>query len=413
MSSNIVLTEEGKMMEPRYPAEDATQGPFSFGSSGFQIDYTSRESGPRLRRLLFPELLRNKKARKLAQDDASMIDRPWFKAQLQHYGIDFSPNIDPFKAKALLLTSVAHGLVSFLVGKCTRAESLTSFWCDAVPPQVLKIKATLKEQYKGMMEDYRDRMKAYRVQELPTRIQKFEACASLTEEAECDASLFLRKYFLDEDGNPDRTKTPDLILLPGYADKGLALTSRTEGVPALHVADGGLGGASNVMVVGWDRAKVNNAAHQIDMQQSHGSGILRSSHDWHRQMMSHHSYVEKLRNQTQVPDCKSGSAFQAHDVHGRYAMDCKAIQHEWPILSKALRLRTFVSGRLAIFDLGIVVGLMVLGKTQEDVTKLLQDGSWDADSDDAENTDDEIEDEDASSGEEDSDDERASGPSED
>lgn len=225
------------MIEPRYPAEDATQGPFSFGSSGFQIDYTSGESGPRLRRLLFPELLRNKKARKLAQDDASMIDRPWIKAQLQHCGIDFSPNIDPFKAKASLLTSVAHGL------------------CDAVPPQVLKIKATLKEQYKGMMEDYRDRMKAYHVQELPTRIQKFEACASLTEEAECDASLFLRKYFLDEDGNPDRTKTPDLILLPRYADKGLALTSRTERVPALHVADGGLGGGSNVMVVGWDRAK--------------------------------------------------------------------------------------------------------------------------------------------------------------
>lgn len=94
-------------------------------------------------------------------------------------------------------------------------------------------------------------------------------------------------------------------------------------------------------------------------------------------------------------------------------MDCKAIQHEWPILSKALRLRTFVSGRLAIFDLGIVVGLMVLGKTQEDVTKLLQDGSWDADPDDAENTDDEVEDEDASSDEKDSDDERASAPSED
>ncbi len=100
------------MTEPRYPAYDATQGPFSFGSSGFLIDNTSRESGKSLRRLLFPELLKNEKARQLARDDATIIDKPWIKAQLRHYGIDFSPDIDPFKAKALLLTSVAYGLVS-------------------------------------------------------------------------------------------------------------------------------------------------------------------------------------------------------------------------------------------------------------------------------------------------------------
>lgn len=78
-----------------------------------------------------------------------IIDRPWIKAQLQHYGIDFSPDIDPFKAKALLLTSVAHGQ------------------CDTVPPQILNVKATLKDEYTGMMEDYCDRMKVYRAQELP------------------------------------------------------------------------------------------------------------------------------------------------------------------------------------------------------------------------------------------------------
>ena len=87
------------------------------------------------------------------------------------------------------------------------------------------------------MEDYRDRMKAYRAQELPKRVRKFEACVTPTEEAKCDRSLFLRKYFLDEDGNSDRTKTPYLLLLPGYTDKSLALTGRTERVPALHVAD--------------------------------------------------------------------------------------------------------------------------------------------------------------------------------
>ena len=100
------------MTEPSYPVWDATQGPFSFGSSGFSVDGTFRESRTRLKRLLFPELLKSEKARNSAQVAASIVDRPWAKAQLQHYGINFSPELDPFKAKALLLTSVAHGLVS-------------------------------------------------------------------------------------------------------------------------------------------------------------------------------------------------------------------------------------------------------------------------------------------------------------
>ncbi len=113
------------MTKPRYPVCDATQGPFSFGSSGFSIDHTFRESGKRLRRLLFSELLKTEKARKSARDDATVIDRRWIKAQLRHYGVDFSPDIDPFKAKALLLTSVAYGLVSIsTLVRLSRAISL-------------------------------------------------------------------------------------------------------------------------------------------------------------------------------------------------------------------------------------------------------------------------------------------------
>ena len=120
MPSTAVLAVDGPMSEPRYPTEDATHDPFSFGASGFCIGYTRRESGASLRKILFPELLKSEKARKMAQDDACMIDRSWIQAQLQHYGIQFSPTLDPFKAKALLLTSVAHGLVSnFVSSDCS------------------------------------------------------------------------------------------------------------------------------------------------------------------------------------------------------------------------------------------------------------------------------------------------------
>ena len=282
-----------------------------------------------------------------------------------------------------------------------------------VPPQVLKIKTTLNEEYTGMHQDYRDKMKAYRAEQLPKRIQKFEACTNPSEEAKCDASLFLRKYFLTDDGDSDRTKTPDVILLPGYTDKGLVLTGRTERVPGLHVANGGLGGESNVMVVGWDRERVNRKAQEIDMQQTFGRGILRLKHNWNRQMEIHHEYEAELRNQAGKYASKASSSFEIHDVGGNYVVACEAIQHDWPLLSKQMQIRIVIYGRLAIFDLGIVLGLMVLGKTQEHVTKLLQDDKWDADPFDDVHTDDESDSEDASSDEQNSNDERANTSSKD
>ena len=123
LPSTTAPAKEGSITEPTYPAWDATQAPFSFGSSGFCVDGIWRESGS-LKRLLFPELLRSEKARESAQLAASIVDRSWTMAQLQHYGINFSPELDPFKAKALLLTSVAHGLVSISLSQF-RAASLT------------------------------------------------------------------------------------------------------------------------------------------------------------------------------------------------------------------------------------------------------------------------------------------------
>lgn len=108
------------------------------------------------------------------------------------------------------------------------------------------------------------------------------------------------------------------MLLPGYTDKGLALTGKTERIPALHVADGGLGGEDNVMVIGWDRARVNNKAHEIDMQQSSGRGVLRLSHDWARQMMNHQVFAQKIRNRAENHGRKAASSFNPHDITGNY-----------------------------------------------------------------------------------------------
>ena len=116
--------EEDTRVELKYPTQDATYGNFSFGSSGFHINSLHRESGRSLRRILFPEFLKSKKARDIAKRNASSsVNLHWIKAQLQFYGIDFTVNIDPFKAKALLLTSIAHGLVSISSARSTTVVS--------------------------------------------------------------------------------------------------------------------------------------------------------------------------------------------------------------------------------------------------------------------------------------------------
>ena len=258
------------------------------------------------------------------------------------------------------------------------------------------------------MKDYYEKVKLYNAQELPKRLQTFAGCATPTDEARCDARLFLSKYFLDEDGNPDRTKTPDLILLHGYFDKGLRLTGQTERVPALHLVDGGLGGANNVTVIGWDRARVNNQAHGIDMEQSFGRGVLRPSQDWDRKMVSHSRYVEEKLKRAETVGSNFASSFEASNFHGNYAIKCETIEHDWPVVSKEMGMRALHGGRLAVFDLGIVVGLMVLDKAQEDVSKLVHEGRWKSDPFNEEDTDDEGDFGDSSSDEAESDEEPTS-----
>lgn len=120
----LLLREAGqqvlrRMTAPVYPKEDITQGIFSFDSMGFCVNDFRRETAKSLRRVLFPEFTVSEKALNSACVEAARtMSKDWIIAQLQHYAIEVNPEIDRYKAKALLVTSVAHGLVSnvFLAG---------------------------------------------------------------------------------------------------------------------------------------------------------------------------------------------------------------------------------------------------------------------------------------------------------
>ncbi|KAL9575921.1 MAG: hypothetical protein Q9212_007560, partial [Teloschistes hypoglaucus] len=356
---------------PRYPTEDIKQGPFSFGPCGFLFNQIPRESAKSLKRLLYPEMFTESSTTKLIQDDDTVIDACWIEAQLEHYGIQCRPDIGPYKAKALLLTSLSHGL------------------CDTVPPQVLKIKTTLQEKFKAAINDYDTKYAAYQAQLLPNRIHNFKACGTPAEEAKCDASLFLRKRFLDENGNPEMNKTPDVLLLPGFTDKRQTLTRMIERVPALHIAFG------DIVAIGWNRKKVNDLA-----KLSHDDFTTPTPPD--RQMMDHHvltASIRKDRKKLIATTLKSHelealNAFDpGSDTSGCYIIKADSIAATWPQLSDNMSLRMIHPGRLAVFDLGIVAGLMVLGRSATAVAKRIERGNWsnkdedtDSDSDDTDNS---------------------------
>lgn len=100
------------LAEPQYPTDSANEGPFSFNASGFQVYGYSRKSYRILRRLLFPEMIKRKRAMESLQEQLDTISTGWITAQLKHYGIDWEADLSHYKLKARLLTAFANGEVS-------------------------------------------------------------------------------------------------------------------------------------------------------------------------------------------------------------------------------------------------------------------------------------------------------------
>ena len=220
-----------------------------------------------------------------------------------------------------------------------------------------------------MIARYNVDMKAYHALQLTQRRMMFDACTTPAEEAKCDGALFLRKYFLDESGNPHRSETPDLMLLEGYDIQDLTLFQRVERIPGLHVADGGIGG-SRVLIIGWDRIRVNEKASAIDMEKSFGKGVQRDFQNWESLMKLHHEYRHYATTRPNSVD-PAGVLNRC----GLFALQAERIRREWPSVAKEMQLRMFHKG-LAIFDLGIIVGMMVFAETPERLCEVIAKDMW-------------------------------------
>ena len=173
--------------------------------------------------------------------------------------------------------------------------------------------------------------------------------------ANYDCKVFLAKYFLNENGKPDRSKTPFPLLLPGLADK-LSLQLAADAIPGLKTSIGGEG-EFRVLVIGWDRAAIFEIAEQTSTDQARLRDDL--SPKWQEHLRKHYRLIKQLPIPSRSMKVKEESA------QGTYAVECKGASEDWiDSCDENSILRITYSekeGWIGIFSIGIIYGVMKLG----------------------------------------------------
>jgi hypothetical protein len=310
----------------------ASSGPFSYGSGGFTVDGIPRSSVTELRAILFPQRTRR---------DPQRLTKKWFAAQLQHYNVNFRSSAAKVVLEEQLKAHITEGGVS--TSWVSRAQVLIWCWkqCDYVPESIMAIEGELNQEYEAKCDELKK-----------ARLEQFSKIGSPTKEAEFDVDLFLAKYFLDENGQPDRSKTPKPLPFLDFRDQW-SLHTAAEKVPGLHTCSGGTDGDARVWVIGWDRNNVRSVAHEIDAEQR--------AEDMDRAKAE---CEKKQRHVARRGKAEASRAFKPADAVGAYVVECKSISEEWDNANDLTMNISQGTGPIVLqaeFDFSVLEGVMRLG----------------------------------------------------
>lgn len=170
--------------------------------------------------------------------------------------------------------------------------------------------------------------------------------------ANYDCKLFLAKYFLNEYGKPDRSKTPLPLLLPGLLNK-LSLQQAADAIHGLKTSIGGEG-EFRVLVIGWNRAAIFEVAEQTSIDQARLRDEL--SPTWQDHLRKHYRLVKRL------PILSKSTRVKEESVQGTYAVECRGVSDNWDCREDSSLRITYDEreGWVGIFSIGIIYGVMKL-----------------------------------------------------
>lgn len=251
-----------------------------------------------------------------------------------------------------------------------------------MPHWVLAIEASLRKLFEPRKRDYDLKLSGNFVSEAERVAREFSALATPSAEAAYSIDLFMRKYFIDDTGKPDKTKRPDPLPLPGFPNRA-RIHAATEHVPGLVSVSGGRDNDRTV-VIGWDDGLVESVAREIGSHQSAKKKVADEA-EWDSLMQKHRKLVRS--SEKAVP----GKRFSIESARGRYIIKCDSASSYSLDDSNKLRLRITEGseGWVGIMDFGILEGIMLLGEDREDVASRAQQSRDDTsyDSEDSEPAD--------------------------
>ncbi|KAH9907747.1 hypothetical protein F4778DRAFT_777127 [Xylariomycetidae sp. FL2044] len=161
---------------PGYPAlpEPVSSGHFKYGSKGLSVNDFRIETVTPMRVLA--------------------AERPWIEAQLRLYGIEFDEEADDEKLREIL-TEFSR----IIKAKRVRTDEIEEF-------------------EEGLETQWKEKMKVHRKEVVAWKERYFEELGDPQEQAFLDLHRFMKKYFLDEKGNPDPSKTKEPLELAKTPD---------------------------------------------------------------------------------------------------------------------------------------------------------------------------------------------------
>ncbi|RYP24161.1 hypothetical protein DL765_000656 [Monosporascus sp. GIB2] len=175
----------------------------------------------------------------------------------------------------------------------------------------------------------------------------------LLKEGKLDKEFLFKKYFLGPSGKPDNTKTTEVLAVPippsSHYRKGRVIDG-ARNVRGLYYEFG----SRDTLYTGWDRVVVARAASAHGAKAERQRKQEKDERDRKRKSM----YSDYMREAQRAKGEKGWSHV------GRYIVDCKQIEGQWPEETKIMRLSIYETGHsdifAASFNFGVIEGIMVL-----------------------------------------------------
>ena len=205
-----------------------------------------------------------------------------------------------------------------------------------------------------------------------------------------DPGWIMEKYFVDGSGNPDSTKTTEVVGIPypRYSNyrtgQLLKAASRVRG---LHEATGF--GSTQTIYLGWNEHTVKKAAKNHATKEARADRAKADAREEER-ASKHELYLTNAQKPKFGPSATSPI--------GQYIVDCEEIERNWDELTDNMTLDIRATPTAGIyqvnFNFGIIEGVMMLSSDEGILDEFCaqQEDDDDFDSDDEDEDEDEDED---------------------